>query len=224
MKNFVIIVAGGLGKRMKSDLPKQFLKIGNKPVLMHTISVFKRFDNQIVIILALQEKYFEYWKNLCKEYNFNINHLLVEGGKERFYSVKNALQIVNSAGLVAIHDGVRPLVSENTIKNCFKTARQKGNAIPVIPVNETIRQKINNESKIVDRSKFIIVQTPQVFNSEIILRAYNQSYNPEFTDDASVIEAYGEKINLVEGNQENIKITTQADIKIAEFILQSTNN
>ncbi|MDP4188063.1 MAG: 2-C-methyl-D-erythritol 4-phosphate cytidylyltransferase [Bacteroidota bacterium] len=216
-KKFVIIVAGGSGKRMNSSIPKQFLKVRGIPILMRTLLVFYKYDKKIKIILALPEDQIPYWKKLCRTFNFTIPHDVVKGGLQRFQSVKNALAEIKEEGIIAVHDGVRPLVSEETIDRCFKTAIKSGTAIPVIPVNDSLRMTNGQDSEMVDRSKYKIVQTPQVFKSEILLQSYHKKrYSPLFTDDASVVEMAGEKINLVDGNIENIKITTPLDIRIAE--------
>ncbi len=219
MNTYVIIVAGGSGKRMKSSVPKQFLSLKYKPVLMHTIEAFYNFDNSINIIITLPVTYFDYWKTLCDKFHFTINHIVVNGGETRFHSVKNGLEAIKKNGIIAIHDGVRPLVSLATILNCFTIAKEEGNAIPIIDIPESIRQIKNKSSKSVDRVNFKIVQTPQVFQSDLIKKAYKQEFKEYFTDDASLLDELGIKLNLVEGNHENIKITTQTDLVIAEALL-----
>jgi 2-C-methyl-D-erythritol 4-phosphate cytidylyltransferase len=222
MKNTVIIVAGGAGTRMGSTVPKQFLLISGKPVLMHTIEKFITFDNSLDLIVTLPENQIETWKNLCLQYKFNHSHKVVIGGFTRFHSVQNALaEVAADSEIVAVHDGVRPLVSIETIKKCFEIAESKGNAIPVIQVNESIRRISGNESEIVNRDGICIVQTPQVFRYAIIISAYRQAYAAEFTDDASVVEKSGCSINFIDGNRENIKITFPADIVFAEKLMQS---
>jgi len=220
MKKVVIIVAGGSGSRMNTDKPKQFLILGNKPVLQHTIEKFYNYDSQIEIIVVLPENYISLWKNLCFENTFNIEHKIVTGGKERFFSVKNAIDILENVDLVAIHDGVRPFVSLSTINEAFETAKLKGNAIPVITAFDSVRISIAGGNKPLDRKIVKLVQTPQVFKFDLIKNAYNQTYVHEFTDDASVVEMLGEKINLTEGNRENIKITTPEDLIIGEAFLK----
>jgi len=212
MKKYAVIVAGGKGERMLSEIPKQFMLLKNKPILMHTIEAFFNFDNSIKIILVLPQKHIPLWQELCKKYDFQIDCSTVEGGEERFFSVKNGLNLVEKNSLVAIHDGVRPWVSKKTLENCFTTAEILGNAVPVVPVNESIRWVENGTNRHINRTNLRIVQTPQVFHSQILKAAYLQDFNEIFTDDASVAEAFGEKINLVEGNMENIKITTQHDL------------
>lgn len=222
MKKYAIIVAGGIGKRMGSEIPKQFLLLDGLPILMHTISQFYNYDKEISLIIVLPKEQINYWDNLCKEYNFNVKHNVIAGGETRYVSVKNGLAIVKGEGIIAIHDGVRPLVSYETIDRCFKIAGEKGNAVPFIKVKESLR-KISNETNIaVNREKFALIQTPQVFCSNIILNAYKKEYQTEFTDDASLVEFTGEKINLVEGNEENIKITSQSDILIAEVLSRNS--
>ena len=223
MHKYAIIVAGGKGERMGSETPKQFLELSGKPILMHTIEKFKSTFPTIEIILALPENQIDFWKELCSLHKFDINsHQLVFGGKTRFHSVKNALELVKQESVVAIHDGVRPLVSSETIIKCFNGAESNSNAIPSTDVVESLRQvsKQDNSNKAVTRSCYKLIQTPQCFSSAIILKAYQQSFDEKFTDDASVVEALGEKINLVEGNKENIKITSPIDLKIAEALLR----
>lgn len=215
----VIIVAGGKGERMQTDIPKQFIELKSRPVLMHTMDVFVKYNNQINVIVVLPETQIENWNRLCKKHAFQTNHQVVKGGIVRFESVKNGLKISSDLGLIAVHDGVRPLVSQTTIAACFREARKSGAAIPVVMPVESIRQVEGDESVAVDRNRFRLVQTPQVFDANILKKAYDQEYNPLFTDDASVVEAFGVKISLVEGNRENIKITTPFDIKLAEKMI-----
>ncbi len=219
MKLYVVIVAGGSGKRMQAGIPKQYLELAGKPVLMHTLERFKAFDNVIEIITVLPENQLRYWNELQKKHSFDVPHTLVKGGKARFFSVKNGLKFVDSHGLVAIHDGVRPFVSIDTIKRCFETAEKLGNAIPVISPSDTLRMISGEENKPINRLQVKQVQTPQVFNTELIKNAYLQEYIPEFTDDATVLEKTGVKINLVEGNRENIKITNPEDLVISSALL-----
>jgi 2-C-methyl-D-erythritol 4-phosphate cytidylyltransferase len=220
LKKYVIIVAGGQGKRMESEIPKQFLHAAGKPVLMHTISKFYDYSQDISIRVVLPEPYIDFWKSLCNRFEFTLKHTVLEGGKSRFYSVRNGLKDIDQNSLVAIHDGVRPLVSMNTIHLGFKTAEKKGNAIPVVKMNESIRQLKNGESVPANRKKFRIIQTPQCFHSDIVKSAYEQEFREEFTDDATVVEALGQKINPFDGNYENIKITRPVDLKIAETFLK----
>jgi len=219
MKLYAVIVAGGHGKRMGSELPKQYLELAGKPVLMRTLERFKAFDESIELITVLPENQLRFWAELQKKYSFDIPHTIVKGGKARFYSVRNGLNFVDVPGLVAIHDGVRPFVSIDTIKRCFQMAEKLGNAVPVISPTESMRLLTETGSRPVNRLNLKIVQTPQVFNAEIIKKAYRQDYLPEFTDDASVLEKTGVKINLIEGNRENIKITTPEDLVISSALL-----
>jgi 2-C-methyl-D-erythritol 4-phosphate cytidylyltransferase len=221
MQKTVIIVAGGSGSRMKTELPKQFLKIGGKVVLMHTILRFIEYDSSIKIRLVLPENQISYWLEVCKEYEFNIQHEIFSGGITRFHSVKNGLNELSNDGLVAIHDGVRPFVSVDTIRRCFLGAEEYGAAIPVIDVYEILRKTDGDYSYTVDRNSFKLVQTPQVFESRFILEAYNRNFDETFTDDASVFESTGKLVMLVEGNRENIKITAPADLILAEAYLKA---
>lgn len=219
MKKYAIIVAGGSGTRMQTTVPKQFLILKNRPVLMHTIEIFFNYNNEIELIVALPENQLDYWEQLCEKYQFIIPHTIVKGGKTRFHSVKNALAKVSKDALVAIHDGVRPCVSFTTIKKCFETAEKYGAALPVTDVVESLRKIEGDNSVAVNRKNYKLVQTPQVFKSKIIKTAYNQEYNEKFTDDASVVEYSGTKIALVNGNRENIKITTPTDLEMAENLV-----
>ena len=218
MQLYVVIVAGGSGKRMGAEMPKQFLDLIGKPVLMHTIERFKSYNEAIEIITVLPENQLRYWYELQKKYSFTVPQTLVKGGSTRFYSVRNGLKFVNVPGLVAIHDGVRPFVSIDTIKRCFETAEKLGNAIPVISPSDSLRMLTDQGSVPVDRRQMRLIQTPQVFSSSLIKEAYKQSYRPEFTDDATVLEINGGKINLVEGNRENIKITNPEDLLISKAL------
>lgn len=219
MKLYAVIVAGGSGKRMHAELPKQYLEIAGKPVLMHTLEKFKTFNEDIEIITVLPENQLRYWGELQKRYSFSVQHTLVKGGRARFFSVRNGLKFVESPGLVAIHDGVRPFVSIETIKRSFETAERLGNAIPVISPSDSLRMVTGEDNKPISRLYVKQVQTPQVFDAELIKKAYQQEYIPEFTDDATVLERTGVKINLVEGNRENIKITNPEDLIISAALL-----
>ncbi|HKJ43446.1 MAG TPA: 2-C-methyl-D-erythritol 4-phosphate cytidylyltransferase [Sunxiuqinia sp.] len=221
MKKFALIVAGGKGTRMGATVPKQFLKLAGKPILLWTIQRFIDFDPTIEIILVLPEDQFEQWGQICADHRFQHPVELAKGGTTRFQSVKNGLQKVGDSGIVFIHDGVRPLVSLATLTNCFQTALEKGNALPVAPVVESIRRLDGAASQHVDRSQYRLVQTPQTFQCEIVKKAYEQPEQDLFTDDASVCESSGYKINLVDGNVENIKLTNPIDLKIAEVLLVS---
>lgn len=221
MSDYIIVVAGGKGLRMGSDIPKQFLPIGGKPVLMRTLERFREYSEDLQIILVLPEAQQEYWQELCKKYDFKVEYLLANGGQTRFHSVQNGLALVpdNAEGVVGIHDGVRPFPSIGVIRNCYETARIAKAVIPVIPVVETVRHLNNDDSMTVPRNEYRLVQTPQTFDIQLLKAANHQPYNDGFTDDASVVESYGHKITLVEGNRENIKITTPYDLKIAEVLI-----
>ncbi|MHB9056788.1 MAG: 2-C-methyl-D-erythritol 4-phosphate cytidylyltransferase [Paludibacteraceae bacterium] len=214
-----IIVAGGKGERMNMQAPKQFLEIAGKPVLMHTIERFYSYSGEIRLILVLPANQIVFWNELCHKYNFHIPHQIVEGGSTRYFSVKNALEIIENEGLIAIHDGVRPLVDIKTIENCFIVAQKSGAAIPAVDLVDSIRKKTESGSIAVNRKEYKLIQTPQIFRAEIILESYKQPFNELFTDDASVVEAAGYYVKLVEGNRENIKITTPFDLKLAEVLL-----
>lgn len=264
MKKYCIIVAGGSGRRMKSAVPKQFLLLGGRPVLMHTAERFHSFDASVEIILVLPAEHHALWKRLCAEHSFAVSHSVVAGGEERFHSVKAGLESVaasagygpvgkasasaGSAGavsgsvaginsgrempgnasetsgqagsdfLVAIHDGVRPLVSHDTIWRCFADAEEFGNAIPFIEPADSVRILAGDNSRPVARTEVRLIQTPQVFRGSVIINAYRREYDPSFTDDATVAEASGVKIHLTHGNRENIKITTPEDLAVAETL------
>ena len=219
--DYVIIVAGGKGLRMGSDIPKQFLPIGGKPVLMRTLERFRTYSDDLQIILVLPEAQQDYWRQLCEKYHFDVEYQLANGGQTRFHSVQNGLALVpdNAEGVVGVHDGVRPFPSIEVIRNCYETAKVKKAVIPVIPVVETVRHLENEGSVTVPRNDYRLVQTPQTFDIQLLKAANHQPYNDGFTDDASVVESYGHAITLVEGNRENIKITTPYDMKIAEVLI-----
>ena len=221
--DYVIIVAGGKGLRMGSDIPKQFLPIGGKPVLMRTLERFREYSADLQIILVLPEAQQDYWRQLCEKYHFDVKYQLANGGQTRFHSVQNGLALVpdDAEGVVGVHDGVRPFPSIEVIRNCFETARTAKAVIPVIPVVETVRHLEGERSVTVPRDEYKLVQTPQTFDIQLLKAANRQPYNDGFTDDASVVESYGHEITLVEGNRENIKITTPYDITIAEATLNS---
>jgi 2-C-methyl-D-erythritol 4-phosphate cytidylyltransferase len=219
MKKFALIVAGGTGNRMKGNIPKQFMELNSRPILMHTFDAFRNYDEQLEFILVLPEVQIEFWKELCKKHQFTIQHKIAIGGEARFFSVKNGLDLISEEGIVFIHDGVRPLVSKQTIKNCLVETLANDNALPVVPVVESVRYVDADGNKAVDRSKYYLVQTPQTFKTVIIKRAYQQPFSSNFTDDASVLEALGVKICLVMGNRENIKITYPEDLLVAKSFL-----
>jgi 2-C-methyl-D-erythritol 4-phosphate cytidylyltransferase len=214
IKKYAIIVAGGSGSRMKSDIPKQFIEVGGLPILMHTLQRFKEADSAIEIILVLPASQFEYWKELCQKYK-TVPHQLVAGGKTRFQSGLNGLKVIDNEGLVAIHDGVRPFVSTEIIKESFKIASEKGTAVVSVPSKDSVR--VNGQA--IDRSTVRLIQTPQTFQISLIKKAFETEELSTFTDDASVAEHAGFEINLIEGNYENIKITTPEDLLWAEVIL-----
>ncbi len=222
MNKYALVVAGGRGSRMGAEIPKQFLLLKGLPVLMHTLKAFRSIDD-IHLILVLPEDQIMYWNQLCTKYDFSLPHQIVAGGETRFQSVKNGLQsISDSEALVAIHDGVRPLVSIDIIKESYKLAQQVGNALTIIPLKDSIRMQTDKGSVSVNRSDYFLVQTPQTFRLSEIKTAYENA--PElntFTDDASVIEAIGAEIHLVQGDYKNIKITTPEDLLFAEALLKN---
>jgi 2-C-methyl-D-erythritol 4-phosphate cytidylyltransferase len=221
MNLYALIVAGGTGTRMGTEIPKQFLELAGKPVLMHSIERFHAFDKLIKIIVVIPGNQFEFWEELKGKHSFSVSHTLVKGGSSRFFSVKNGLNEVDDDGYVAIHDGVRPLVSINTIKRCFKTAEGFGNAIPVISPSESVRMITDQGSVPVNRHYLRIIQTPQVFKTSLIKKAYLQDFSTDFTDDAMLLEKSGETIHLVDGNRENIKITNPEDLVMATALLNT---
>lgn len=223
MNRYVLIVAGGSGVRMGSDIPKQFLELAGKPVLMHTIERFESFDNTLRIIVVLPKQQLNLWESLVIRYSFTIPHEIAIGGPTRFESVRNGLNLIGGEGLVAIHDGVRPLVSHATIASCFAEAAKSGNAVPVVKATDSLRMLTPAGNMPVNRDLIMLIQTPQVFDVSLITRAYRQEYSPDFTDDATILEKTGVKIRLVEGNRQNIKITNPDDILVAETLLRSVS-
>ena len=220
---YMIIVAGGHGTRMGSDIPKQFLKIDGKPILMRTLERFHKYDPEMHLIVVLPKEQQEYWHKLCEEYHFTIPHEIADGGETRFESSKNGLALIpdDAEGLVGFHDGVRPFVSHDTIRRCIEMAEEEYTAIPVVPVTSTLRHIDPRGGGFnVDRSLYREVQTPQVFDITLARQAFNQPDRSQFTDDSSVIESLGCKVSTVEGNRENIKITTPFDLTIAEAIIR----
>ncbi|MDO9152109.1 MAG: 2-C-methyl-D-erythritol 4-phosphate cytidylyltransferase [Paludibacter sp.] len=214
-----LIVAGGKGERMNTDIPKQFIDLQGKPILMHTLEAFHRYDNFIQLVLVLPESQIGFWNNLCKKHAFTLPHHIVAGGETRFQSVKKGLEVVKTPSLVAVHDGVRPLVSNGTIARCFDAAAKFDTAIPVVDLVDSIRQITHNGNISVYRNAYKLVQTPQVFDAELLKKAYKQEFSTLFTDDASVVENLGATIHLTDGNRENIKITTEMDLRMAELLL-----
>ena len=220
--HYAIIVAGGKGLRMGGEVPKQYLPVGGVPILMRTLQTFHEADEDMDIILVLPKDQQEYWEQLCVEYRFSVPHRLTVGGETRFHSVQNGLALVpdDAEGVVGVHDGVRPFVSKEVIRRCYDAAQEQGAVVPVVPVVETVRQLLpEGDSLTVDRNLYRLVQTPQVFHIALLKEAYRQPYRPEFTDDASVVEELGHRVALVDGNRENIKITTPSDIQYAEFLI-----
>lgn len=221
MKRAIIIVAGGKGTRMGSSLPKQFMQIGGQPILCHTIEKFRQYDPAITVVIALPIQWMAAWTQISAGYIAPNQYILAEGGEQRYHSVKNALsKVPNDIDLVGVHDGVRPLVSVKTIANAYTEATLHGNAVPCIAPPESIRITDGDTNKPVNRNNVKLIQTPQVFATELLRNAYSLPYVPEFTDDASVVERYGHPIHLIEGDRQNIKITTVEDLKYAEFIVK----
>jgi len=218
---YALIVAGGKGTRIKSKVPKQFLEIDGLPVLMHTITAFYRYSEKISIILVLPEDDVDTWLALCAKHNFHKPLILEHGGDTRFQSVKNGLNKITGDGLVAIHDGVRPLVNEDIIGASFRLAAVHQSAVASVRLKESIRMTDQDNTKSVDRSRFRLIQTPQTFRVSLIKNAYQQKEDPSLTDDASVAERAGHLISLFEGSYENIKITTSEDMVIADALLKN---
>ena len=227
--DYIIIVAGGKGLRMGGEIPKQFLPIGGRPILMRTLERFREYSTTLQIILVLPKDQQDYWLQLCKEYDFKVDYQMTDGGDTRFHSVQHGLALIpdDAEGVVGVHDGVRPFPSIEVIRKCYETARTAKAVIPVIPVVETLRviDPIGTIETIVPthtvpRSDYRLVQTPQTFDIQLLKAANRQPYNDNFTDDASVVESYGYPITLVEGNRENIKITTPYDMIVAEALVQ----
>lgn len=221
MQEYVIIVAGGSGSRMKSELPKQFLKINGLPILMHTIHAFRKYSDALQIVLVLPAEQMIFWKKLCEEHSFQIACTLVAGGDSRFASVKNGLgSIQDHEGLVAVHDGVRPVVSKEIIAAGFVKAAEQGSAVTSVPLKDSIRKvEESGKNQAVDRTAFQLIQTPQTFRLDWMQQAFAVDYNEQFTDCASVLEAAGYPIHLIPGAYENLKITTPEDLRWAEIYL-----
>jgi len=223
LKKSVIIVAGGTGTRMDSALPKQFLLLGHKPILIHAINAFVQVFPDISVVVALPLAYTDGWNELCRRYTFTQPHKVVQGGETRFHSVKNALSVIPPDHLVAIHDSARPLVTPSLIMRVFQAALQFGNAVPVLPVTESLRIINDSGNRSIDRNLYRVVQTPQVFSCQTLKKAYEAGFEKTFTDDATVIEKLGEKIHLLEGEKTNIKITQPSDLVIAGLLLKKMN-
>jgi 2-C-methyl-D-erythritol 4-phosphate cytidylyltransferase len=223
MTRYAIIVAGGSGTRFGANIPKQFLPLGDKLVLMHTISKFQSVENTKIIVVLPQAS-IEWWQELCQEYSFTCPHMVVAGGSNRFESVNNALKAItpDADDLIAVHDGVRPLVSTNLIEAAYTQAADLGSAIPSVAVTDSIRQLTDGNSSIaLSRDSLRAVQTPQTFRAELLTKAYNVPYSPFFTDDASVVENFGQEVHLIEGEVNNLKITHPQDLVIAELLMNS---
>ena len=224
MSDYIIVVAGGKGLRMGGDIPKQFLPVNGRPVLMRTLERFREYDEDINIILVLPKAQQDYWSQLCSEYDFHIPHQIADGGATRFHSVQNGLRLIpdTAQGIVGVHDGVRPFVSTDVIRHCYEAARVHKAVIPVTPVVETLRHiNADGSGDNVLRSDYRLVQTPQTFDIQLLKQANKQQYRESFTDDSSVVEGIGQKVTMVEGNRENIKITTPFDLIIAEALCKS---
>ncbi len=219
MEKFVLIMGGGSGSRMGGDIPKQFIELNGKPLILHTISRFTEFDPSVNLVVVLPAEQFGRWNDCCIKQGFRLRHQLVAGGQERYFSVRNGLEAIDRDGIVFIHDAVRPLVSIDTIIRCYNCASEQGNAVPVWQVSESLRKKETDRNVAVDRSDYYVVQTPQTFDVALIKKAYHHDFVPGFTDDATVLESSGVTVNLVQGNRENIKITFPEDLRMASLFL-----
>lgn len=219
MNYYAIIVGGGAGLRMGHQIPKQFLPLNGKPVLMHTLCAFHKSGFRPEIILVLNQNQHAYWQQLCVEHNFTVPHRLIDGGEQRFHSVRNGLMAIRTDGIVAVHDGVRPLASARLIDTAYEKALLNGNAIAAVGASDTIRYTNPNGTEVLDRNKIMLVQTPQTFQLEQLRKAYQQHYSSSFTDDASVVEKAGFQINLLEGERHNFKITFPEDLELASFLI-----
>ena len=218
-KQAVIFVAGGTGTRMGSPLPKQFLTLNNTPILIHTLRNFFSFNRNFEMIVVMHHDYISFWKDLCLQFEDVPEHTVVAGGEERFHSVKNGIEAVSSdVQHIAIHDAVRPLVSHETLMRCFNALNEHNAVVPAIPINDSIREVHGDLNKSVDRSIYKRIQTPQCFESSMLKEAYSKPFSPLFTDDASVVEANDHSVFLVEGNLENIKITSPIDLIVGESL------
>jgi len=224
MKKYAIIVAGGTGTRMQGEVPKQFMLLCGKPVILYSIEAFITFDPAIQIILVIHPDYIELWEKLVAEFKISVPFQLAEGGKTRFDSVKNGLKLIDSAGFVAIHDAARPVIDKGFLQQIFSAAEQKGSAVPGIALNDTIRRIDGDTSHQLDRTFLRAIQTPQIFRISELQRAYQQLYQPIFTDDASVMQSAGFPVHLANGRSGNIKITHYQDIALAEVLLENLNS
>ena len=222
MKRGVVIVAGGTGRRMESEIPKQYMELNGKPVILHTLEKFFQFDPDIKVVLVMADDHRKLWNGISLFHKYGSRVEIVPGGESRYDSVKSGLRFINDGLVVGIHDAVRPLVSRDTLERCYSTAAERGSAVPVIEMDDSVRMVGDHGSSVhLERSKLRRVQTPQVFKSELLKEAYGQTCDPAFTDDASVYESLFEKVVLVEGNWENIKITTPTDLQLASILTQS---
>lgn len=224
MRKSIIIVAGGNGTRMGADIPKQFIELNGKPILMHTLDNLQAIYSSMQLVLVLPKDQFSYWEELKKKHQFETAHDLAEGGKTRFLSVKSGLQKVLNSDVVGVHDGVRPFASKQVIDACFEKASQNGAAIPVVPIVQSLRVVQNGQSNAVDRSNYCAVQTPQCFRTDTLKEAFAQADRVDYSDDATVVEEYGQSISMVDGNTENIKITTPMDLQLAQLIIAGQSN
>ncbi len=224
MRTIAIIVAGGSGTRFGAQVPKQFLELGGRPILMRTIEAFgeENGDGSFDVIVTLPIDQMSLWRSLCERYGFSVPHRVVAGGETRWHSVKNALDSIDdpdAVDVIAVHDGVRPMASAELINRVLEAARRDGAAIPVVPLNDSVRQVMGETSRALDRSSLRAVQTPQAFDARLLMDAYSQPYRPTFTDDASVVEQLDRPVTLVEGEPQNLKITRPMDLALAEFLL-----
>ena len=229
MADYVIIVAGGKGLRMGGEVPKQFLPVGGVPVLMRTLMRFCEYSSDLQLILVLPREQQDYWHGLCQQHQFRMDYQLADGGRTRFHSVQNGLALIpdDAQGVVGVHDGVRPFVAVDVIARCFDAARTRKAVIPVVPVVETLRHIVHDDDaatgilhgKNVFRDDYRLVQTPQTFDIQLLKAANRQPYRDTFTDDASVVEAYGHPVAMIDGNRENIKITTPFDLRLAACLI-----
>lgn len=221
LKRYAVIVAGGSGTRMGGSIAKQFMMLADKPILLRTVETFLSLSPSVELIIVVPAALRDHWKELCRERKLTFRHTLVTGGITRFHSVKNALKYVEPGALVAVHDGVRPFATKEFIESMYEVAEEKGAVIPVVKVSDSLRELDQNGSHPVNRDNYIAVQTPQVFRSDLLLKAYNKAYSPVFTDDASVVESIGEKVHFADGLATNIKITKPEDMVLAQALLTS---
>lgn len=219
MKKSMIIVAGGSGTRMGAQIPKQFIELNGKPILMHTLENLHAMDEAMQLVLVLPKEQFPFWDELKEKHKFSVPHNLACGGETRFLSVKNGLSEITNSDVVGVHDGVRPFASKKVIEACFNQASLSGAAIPVLPIVQSLRVLNDGGSEAVDRNNYLAVQTPQCFNTSILMKAFDSADRTDYSDDASVVEAFGQQIKLVDGNAENIKITTPIDLELAQLIV-----